>query len=67
MITVALADDHKIFWEYLVLLINDLDDFEVIWFVHDGDEALGKLSKDDQLPKILLPDINMSRKDAIEK
>lgn len=65
MITVALADDHKIFCESLVSLINDLDDFEVIWTVHDGVEAIEKLSED-RLPEILLLDINMPRKDGIE-
>jgi len=65
MITVALADDHKIFCDSLVSLINDLDDFEVIWAVHDGEEAIEKLSED-SLPQILLLDINMPGKGGIE-
>ncbi|HEX5555039.1 MAG TPA: response regulator transcription factor [Chitinophagaceae bacterium] len=66
MITVALADDHKIFCESLVSLINDLDDFEVIWTVHDGDEAIEKLSDDAHLPHILLLDINMPGSNGLE-
>jgi DNA-binding NarL/FixJ family response regulator len=66
MITVALADDHKIFCDSLVALINDLDDFQVIWTVHDGAEAIEKLSVDENLPQILLLDINMPVKDGLE-
>jgi CheY-like chemotaxis protein len=48
----------KIFCESLLSLINDPDEFEVIWVFHDGEEAIEKLSED-RLPQILLLDINM--------
>jgi DNA-binding NarL/FixJ family response regulator len=66
MITVALADDHKIFCDSLVALINDLVDFVVFWSVLVGGEAIEKLSVDENLPQILLLDINMPVKDGLE-
>lgn len=66
MTTVALADDHKIFCDSLVSLINDLEDFKVIWTVHDGEDAIEKLSAPDDLPDILLLDINMPGKNGLE-
>lgn len=66
MITVALVDDHKIFCDSLVSLINDLDEFKVIWTVHDGSDAIEKLSDEEMLPQILLLDINMPGKNGLE-
>lgn len=66
MTTVALADDHKIFCDSLVSLINDLDDFDVIWAVHSGEDAIEKLSAEEGLPQILLLDVNMPGKSGLE-
>lgn len=66
MTTVALADDHKIFCDSLASLINDLEDFKVIWTVHDGEATIEKLSDNECLPDILLLDINMPLKDGLE-
>lgn len=66
MTTVALADDHKIFCDSLVSLINDLEDFKVIWTAHDGNDAVYRLSHGDSLPDILLLDINMPGKNGLE-
>jgi CheY-like chemotaxis protein len=58
LITVHWRINIKIFCESLLSLINDPDEFEVIWVFHDGEEAIEKLSED-RLPQILLLDINM--------
>lgn len=66
MIKVAIADDHKIFCDFLKPLINDLGGFTVIWTVDDGEKAIAKLKDDAILPDILLLDINMPHKNGIE-
>lgn len=66
MTTVAIADDHKIFCDSLEALINDFDGFTVIWTPQDGDMAIEKLQQKNNLPNILLLDINMPGKNGIE-
>lgn len=66
MPTVALADDHKIFCDSMKSLVNDFEDFTVIWTAGNGEEAIEKLEKEYLLPDILLLDINMPKKNGIE-
>ncbi|PVD53857.1 DNA-binding response regulator [Terrimonas sp.] len=65
MTTVAIADDHKIFCDSLESLINAFDACKVIWTVQNGDQAIKMLQEND-LPDILLLDINMPGKNGIE-
>ena len=46
MSTIALIDDHKIFCDSLVGLINDFDAFKAIWCVPDGSKAIQLLQGD---------------------
>lgn len=66
MTTVAIADDHKIFCDSLESLINDFDDFKVMWTAQDGDKTIDRLQRSAPLPDILLLDINMPGKNGIE-
>lgn len=63
--TVAIADDHIIFTDSLASLINDLEGFKILWTAGDGEKTIKKL-QDDDLPDILLLDINMPGKNGIE-
>lgn len=66
MTTVAIADDHKIFCDSLESLINAFDACKVIWTVQDGEQAVTMLQQKNNLPDILLLDINMPGKNGIE-
>ena len=66
MTTVALIDDHKIFGESLAGLINDSEDFKVIWIAQNGKQALEHFQKDKKAPQIVLLDISMPEMDGVE-
>ena len=66
MTTVALIDDHKIFGESLAGLINDSENFKVLWTAQNGKEALVHFQKDKIQPQIILLDISMPEMDGVE-
>ncbi|MFT3948271.1 MAG: response regulator transcription factor [Agriterribacter sp.] len=66
MTTIAIADDHKIFCDSLESLINAFDACKVIWTAQDGNQAIKMLQQENNLPDILLLDINMPGKNGIE-
>ena len=59
IINIGIADDHKLFRKGLISLLALYDDLKVIWEASDGKELLLKV--DEQLPDILLLDVNMPK------
>lgn len=45
MTTIALIDDHAIFCDSLSSLINDFEDFRVVWCANDGERAIQLLQR----------------------
>ena len=64
IINIGIADDHKLFRKGLISLLALYDDLKVIWEASDGKELLLKV--DEQLPDILLVDVNMPKLSGIE-
>ncbi len=58
-ITIAIADDHRLFLRSLAILINSLPGFEVVLEAVHGGELLHSLEQSGQLPDVLLLDVNM--------
>jgi two-component system, NarL family, invasion response regulator UvrY len=65
MTTVALADDHHLIRNALVELINNFENFEVIFDVADGKKFVDQL-KTQASPDIALIDINMPIMDGFQ-
>lgn len=59
MIKVMICDDHKLFREGLMMLINKLQTFEIIGLAGTGEEVIDFIDSG-VIPDILLLDINMS-------
>lgn len=66
MTTIGLIDDHVIFCDSLSSLINDFEDFNVCWCSNSGANAIQLLEKMQDVPDIILLDINMPRMSGIE-
>jgi len=56
---VAIVDDHNLFADSLMGLINNFDDFEVQYCATNGQELIDKLTPKNDFPDIILLDINM--------
>jgi len=65
MTKIALVDDHRIFCDSLASLINGFPEFTVLWTAEGGAAALRRLEQGQELPEILLLDINMPGVDGI--
>jgi DNA-binding NarL/FixJ family response regulator len=63
---IAIADDHQLFLKSVQLLINDFDACEVIAEAVNGEELLQKFSILNELPDIVLLDVDMPRKNGID-
>jgi two-component system invasion response regulator UvrY len=63
--TVALADDHVLIRNGLAGLINSFDDYKVLFQATNGIDFIDKLSTN-EVPDIVLLDINMPKKDGYE-
>ena len=66
MTTIGLIDDHVIFCDSLSNLINDFEGFSVCWCANNGAKAIQLLEKMQDLPDIILLDINMPGMSGIE-
>ena len=65
MIKVALADDHILLRNGLAGLINGFDDYTVLFEASNGQDLINTLDKNN-LPDLVLLDINMPVKDGFE-
>ncbi|MDI1234737.1 MAG: response regulator transcription factor [bacterium] len=64
IINIGIADDHRLFRKGLIALLSLYDDLNIIWEACDGKDLLQKA--DEQLPDILLVDVNMPKISGIE-
>ena len=65
IIKIALADDHVLLRNALARLINSFDNCEVVMEVGNGRELVSEL-KEDNLPNVILLDLNMPGMDGYE-
>jgi DNA-binding NarL/FixJ family response regulator len=63
-ITIALIDDHDLFREGIKLVLNQIDDFEVIYDTSNGNHFIEYLKT--TMPDITLMDISMPIIDGVE-
>nr|WP_321406368.1 response regulator transcription factor [uncultured Carboxylicivirga sp.] len=64
MINIAIVDDHEMFIEGLVLVLSQVDNFNVVATFSSGDEFLKSIES--LTIDVVLMDINMSGKSGIE-
>lgn len=64
--SVAIVDDHLLFANILEKLVNTFDHFQVLYHVKNGQEFLNKLKTEENVPDMVLMDINMPGMDGIE-
>lgn len=64
--TVAIVDDHLLLSGSLEKLINSFDGFKVIYHASNGRELQQKIKRIQELPEIILLDINMPVMDGFE-
>lgn len=64
--TVAIVDDHSLFASSLEKLINSFSNFRVLFHAKNGVELQERIEKGDDLPEIVLLDINMPVMDGFE-
>ncbi|MCU4163729.1 response regulator [Carboxylicivirga caseinilyticus] len=64
MINIAIVDDHEMFIEGLVLVLSQVDNFNVVATFSSGDEFLSSIES--LTIDIVLMDINMTGKSGIE-
>jgi DNA-binding NarL/FixJ family response regulator len=63
MITVAIADDHKIFRDGIKMALSGKEYLKIIWEAEDGKDLIHKMKI--KLPDVLLMDIRMPEMDGI--
>jgi DNA-binding NarL/FixJ family response regulator len=63
-IRIVVVDDHALFRHGLVGLLSEMQDFQVVGEAADGREALKVIT--DQLPDIVLLDVNMPEMGGVE-
>lgn len=61
---ILIADDHPIFIDGIVSLINGIDGFNVVSTASNGKEAIDQI--EEARPDIILMDINMPEMDGVE-
>ncbi len=62
-IDIAVVDDHELWREGIVLVLNQIPEFRVLFDAPDGEAFLHQIEK--QLPEVVLMDINMPRMDGV--
>ncbi|MDX5326796.1 MAG: response regulator transcription factor [Bacteroidota bacterium] len=63
-IRVLIADDHLMFSEGVISILEEVDDIHMVGHVEDGSELLKKVGKLN--PEVILMDINMPNVDGID-
>lgn len=66
MIRLAIADDEALFRKGMISLLQDEQDMEVVLEATDGEDLLQLLRQAENLPEVLLLDLNMPRLNGIE-
>ena len=66
MISVIIADDHKLFQQSISKLLNRYKSIDIVGEFDAGDQVLDYLKKSQSLPDILLCDVRMPVMDGIE-
>lgn len=66
MIKIFLVDDHRVVRNGLKLLLETQDGFAVVGEASNGIEALERLAQTDDIPDIIVSDINMVGMDGFE-
>lgn len=64
--SVVIVEDHILLSQAIASLINSFDEFEVLYFCKNGKELLTKLKSPNNIPEIVLMDINMPILNGIE-
>lgn len=63
-VRVVVADDHPVFREGLVVVLDDLDDVEVVAEASDGDGAIAAVTE--HLPDVVVMDLQMPGTGGVE-
>ncbi|MFS4493050.1 response regulator [Maribacter sp. 2308TA10-17] len=63
---VVIVDDHVLLSQAITELVNVFNDFAVLYTCSNGKELLTKLKNDDNIPDIILMDVNMPILNGIE-
>ncbi|MDR0792632.1 MAG: response regulator transcription factor [Chitinophagaceae bacterium] len=66
MVTVAIADDHRLFLKSLSMLVNGFDNYSVIAEALNGKELISLLENSAITPDLILLDVNMPVMDGVE-
>lgn len=64
MITILVADDHKVFRDGVISILEDLEDVKVVAEASDGREVLARLKE--VQPRVVLMDITMGEASGID-
>jgi DNA-binding NarL/FixJ family response regulator len=64
MINVMIADDHKVFRDGIISILEDIEDIQISQQAHDGKEVLHELEKEQ--PHVILMDITMGDTSGID-
>lgn len=64
--TVVIVDDHSLIAGSLEKLINSFDSFKVLYHAKNGKELQQKITDSNEIPEIILLDINMPLMDGFE-
>ncbi|SFI65381.1 two component transcriptional regulator, LuxR family [Kaistella treverensis] len=65
-IKVAIVDDHQLVSKALENMISLSPDFKVVMNCYNGEDFLNKLKDQNDMPEVVLMDINMPKKNGVE-
>jgi len=65
MISIAIVDDKKEICENLQQVFKIFEGINVLFVAHDGEEIIQKIQRVDELPQVILMDIEMRKMDGI--
>lgn len=65
-INIAVVDDQQLFRQGMTSLLKEFKDLNIMFEASNGEELLDKLKRMDELPKVILLDIEMPVMDGLE-